>query len=119
MSHSFMFSESSLTISCVKVEMSSVVFSDCLLTRRPNLGCRVRLKVITRFEVLLMSLVTARKSTFVIGLDEPGETLGMKENFKKVHFLKFHLFVKTFAKLQRHQNFFFPNFSLWERIASF
>lgn len=63
-----------LTISCVKVEMSTVELLGCLITRRPSLGCRVTLNVITRFEVLLMSLVTACKYSFVIGLEEPVQT---------------------------------------------
>lgn len=62
-----------LTMSCVKVEMSTVVLCDCLLTSRPSLGCRTTLNVMTRFEVLLTSLVNARKCSFVIVAEEPGE----------------------------------------------
>lgn len=67
-----MTASSSLTMSCVKVEMSTVELSGCLLTRRPSLGCRIKLNVMMRFEVLLMSLVTVCKSSFVIGVEEPG-----------------------------------------------
>lgn len=66
------FFVSSLTISCVKVEMSFVELSGCLVTRRPNLGCRITLKVMVRLEVSLMSFVTACKSSFEIGVEEPG-----------------------------------------------
>lgn len=68
-----MTSSCSLTMSCVKVEMSTVELSDCLITRRPSLGCRITLKVMMRFEVLLMSLVTTCKSSFVIVVEEPGK----------------------------------------------
>lgn len=67
-----MTSSSSLTMSCVKVAMSTVELSVCLITRRPSLGCRITLNVMMRFEELLMSLVTAFKSLFVISVEEPG-----------------------------------------------
>lgn len=63
---------SSLTISCVKVEMSTVELSGCLVTSCPSLGCRITLYVMMRLEVLLMSLVTACNSSFVISAKEPG-----------------------------------------------
>lgn len=74
--------DSSLTISCVKTEMSSVVLSDCLLTRRPSLGRWVTMNVIIRFEVLLMSLVPACKSSFVSGREEPGEIIDINNNLR-------------------------------------
>ena len=65
-------SSCSLTMSCVKVEMSTVELSGFLITRRPSLGWRITVNVITRLEVLLMSLVTTCKSSFVMGVEEPG-----------------------------------------------
>jgi len=59
-------------MSCVKLETSTVELSGCLATRRPSLGCRITLNVMTRSEVLLTSLVTARKPSLVIGAEEPG-----------------------------------------------
>lgn len=59
------------TISCVNVEMSTEKFSDCFLTRRPSLGCRMTWNVIVRFEVWLTSLVTTCNSSFEIGVEEP------------------------------------------------
>lgn len=68
-----MTSSAPLTMSCVKAETSTVELSGCLVTRRPSLGCRITLNVMTRLEALLMSLVAARKSSFVIGVEEPGD----------------------------------------------
>lgn len=65
-------SRCSLTMSWVKVETSTVELSGCLDTRRPSLGWRVTLKVMTRLELLLMSLVTTCRSSLVIGVEEPG-----------------------------------------------
>lgn len=61
----------SLTMSCVKVETSTVELSGCFVTRRPSLGGRTTLNVMTRFEVLLMSFVTASNSSLEIGVEEP------------------------------------------------
>lgn len=59
-------------MSCVKEEMSTIELSGCLITRRPSLGCRITLNVMTRLEVLLRSLVTACKLSLVMGAEEPG-----------------------------------------------
>lgn len=67
-----MTSSCSLTMSCVKVEMSTVELSGFLITRRPSLGWRIKVNVMTRLEVLLMSFVTTCKSSFVMGVEEPG-----------------------------------------------
>lgn len=66
-----MASRHSLTMSCVKVDTSDVELSGRLITRRPSFGCRITLNVMTRFEVLLKSFVTARKSSLVIVAEDP------------------------------------------------
>lgn len=66
-----MTSRHPLTISCVKVDTSDVELSSRLITRCPSFGCRITLNVMTRFEVLLKSFVTASKSSLVIVAEDP------------------------------------------------
>lgn len=66
-------SRHSLTISCVKVDISNVELSGCLTARRPSFGWRITLNVMTRFEVLLKSFVTASKSSLVIVAENPSK----------------------------------------------
>ena len=58
-------------MSCVNVERSNVELSGCTVTSLPSLGRRITLKVILRFECLLLSLVTACKFSVLIGVEEP------------------------------------------------
>lgn len=64
-------SRRSLTISCVNVDTSDVESSGRLIARRPSLGWRITLNVMTRFEVLLKSFVTASKSSLVMVAEDP------------------------------------------------
>lgn len=66
-----MTSRQSLTMSCVNADTSDVELSGRLRARRPSFGWRTTLNVMTRVEVLLKSLVTARKSSLVIVAEEP------------------------------------------------
>lgn len=64
-------SEDVLTMSCVKVEMSDVELSGRLIARRPSFGWRITLNVMTLFEELLKSFVTASKSSLVRVVEDP------------------------------------------------
>lgn len=55
----------------MNVEISRVEVSGCTVTSLPSLGRRMTLNVIVRFDVLLLSLVTACKCSVVIGVEEP------------------------------------------------
>lgn len=58
-------------MSWVNADRSDVELSGRLRARRPSFGWRITLNVMTRLEVLLKSLVTARKSSLVIVAEEP------------------------------------------------
>ena len=49
-----------------------VELSACVITSLPNLGRRITLYVMVRFDVPLLSLVLVSNSSFVIGVDDPG-----------------------------------------------